>query len=135
MNNFSNFGRKINLLYEKFAIQQVLIHLSHLSATVKHLSEQKENSIYDFEIYGFKFDVKYSNPHLINKERKQNIWTFDLRKKNEHIAIKPECDFYVLLGLINGKPERTFLVPTKEVPNSNIRISIKGLSKYHKYEI
>lgn len=123
------------LFYEKYAIEKVLLFKKNLTKKVNHLTATHPQSIYDFEIDGKKYDVKFANPSLSSRHKKINTWTFDLRKREKRIAGIKECDFYVLIGLLQGSPRKVFLISSKLVPTSNIRISIRGKSKYHKFEI
>lgn len=125
------------LFYEKYAIQRVILSKVWKKniLVLEHLTENNPTGSYDFELEGKKYDVKYAHPGLTNKEKKIPIWSFDLRKKENRIAGIIECDYFVLLGLLNGLPQKVFLIPSNKVPTSNVRISIKGKSKYYQYEI
>jgi hypothetical protein len=87
------------------------------------------------EYNGIKYDVKFANPTLPNKKKRQTIWEFDLRKGISYRTKGKECDFYICIGMLNGIPKRTFLIPIDQSPKSHIRISITGESKYHKHTI
>lgn len=97
--------------------------------TAEHLTANNDQAPYDLEISGTKVDVKYSSPTLSGKAKKQKTWDFCIRDK------QPVCDYYCLVGAVNGTFTAVFFVPTKNAPSHHIRISIEGNSKWHKYLI
>lgn len=94
-----------------------------------HHTLVKGDSPIDFTLDNNTYDVKYSNPVFIKQKQTIPIWGFDLRNKKDY------CDFLLLIGMIKGEPKQIFLLPTYGLPKRNIRISIFGVSKWHKYRI
>jgi len=77
-----------------------------------------------------KYEIIFAKRTLINKVTKQKIWDFDLKR------IKGDCDYLLLIGISRFvHPEKAFLIPAKNLPTRHIRISIKGVSKWHKFMI
>lgn len=60
------------------------------------------------------------------------IWDFDLRRPT---GIKHPFNWFLLVGMLNGIPQKIFMIPVKETPSSHVRISVDGESKYQKYVI
>lgn len=88
------------------------------------------------------YDIKTSNPVFTQKEKKAPVWDFDLRGsawrdgRNHKVAkTNPTCDFYLLIGMIGGAPEKIFLLPSNQTPSSHIRIALKRESKYNQFVI
>ena len=114
---------------EKFAIDIIAKFLKIDRGCFFHNTRYKGDSCVDFTIWGMKFDVKYSNPVFINKNKMKKIWDFDLRNKTNY------CDMIVLVGMKKSVPVSVFFVPENKTPKRHIRVSIKGFSKWHSYRI
>jgi len=129
-------GTDFRLFYEKYAIYRLAEHLKIAPILIKHLTAEKNSSRSDAEYENFKYDIKFAVPTLPNKEKKIAIWDFDLHKKlNGKRVGQFGSDFFICVGMLKGIPEKTFLIPAKVAPSRHLRISIKGFSKYHRYEI
>lgn len=122
-------GHDFRLFYEKYAIDCLARYLKVNAEKIKHLTKENPISSYDLDFFGIRFDVKYANPTLTNKQKKTPLWDFDLREKNKN------CDFYLCIGMKNGIPKSVFLIPSDSSPSRHIRISVDGKTKYKKYEI
>jgi len=116
------------LFYEKYALLKLAEHLNVLPSNIKHVSESDYTSSYDLFYNGNRYDVKMSSPVVVKKGAKK-IWDFAIRNKSK------ACDFYLMLGFLNGIPQSVFLIPEDVCPNYHLRLSIRGNSKYNKYKI
>lgn len=130
-------GHDFRIFYEKYALYKIAEKESVEPYMIQHLSEIDVTSDYDLELLGKRYDVKMSNPVLVEKGKKA-IWDFSLRKIKDGVrsgTTHKHCDFYFCIGMLNGIPKRCFIIPFEKAPTNHLRISICGNSKYHKYEI
>ncbi len=131
-------GTDFRLFYEKYGRFKLAEYLNISPVKIKHLTIKNPTGSYDLEYKDVKYDVKFSNPVLTSKTKKMPIWDFSLRKVKDGKRKGQDykyCDYFLLIGMTNGIPKKTFLIPTKKCPTNHIRISIKGLSKYNEYII
>lgn len=117
------------LIAEKFVIQKLSKYFNRPEEDFDHLSEKNFTSVTDIQLDDKKFDVKFSNPVLINKDKTKRIWDFDMRGKSNY------CDFLVLVGIRHNRPDKIFLMKADGAPIHHIRVSITGESKYNEYLI
>lgn len=128
-------GKDFILFYEKYAAYKLAEYMGINSKDITHLTAQLQNSPYDLEYKGVKYDVKISSPVMVNKANTQAIWDFNLRKGETWRPQNLEADYFILIGMKNAIPNKVFLISSEDSPGTHIRISINGYSKYHKYEI
>jgi hypothetical protein len=130
-------GTDFRIFYEQYGIYKLSTFWKIPPTEIIHQSKILITSDYDLEYKDIKFDVKYSHP-VIYAKGKQALWDFNLRKTKNNKRMgqdKKYCDYFILIGMANGIPKKTFLIPIDKAPTNHIRISIYGQSKYHKYEI
>lgn len=108
----------------------------------QNIIEDSEGQESRLQVNNEKYDVKVSSPVSIAAAKKGLVWDFDIRdnswKNGRNIKARndsPDCDFYLLVGLIKEQPKKTFLLGAKDAPSSHIRISVTGESKYYQYAI
>lgn len=114
------------LLAESFVITKLALyfHENNIENFI-HESKIKPSYPYDISYFGKRFDVKFSNPVIVNRTRHQRVWDFDIRGKSDY------CDYFVLLGVRHNRPDTLFLINAKNAPKHHIRISIVGKTKYN----
>lgn len=88
---------------------------------------------YDIDWGGLKIDVKSSATNRI-KGKTDKWWEFTLRKSVTSKA-KQEADLYALVGYLNERPYKVFLIPRELAPSVWLRIHPNGQSSYNKYTI
>lgn len=124
----------------------ILLKLAyHLKVEPKEIIVSKMDGLvsnFDLSCRDKKYVIKMSNPVYFDKDRKVEFWDFDVRlnnwedKKNKRVSRSfDECDYYLLIGMIDSIPRTMFLLPSKDTPKAHVRVSIKGKSKYRKYVI
>jgi len=131
-------GADFRIFFENFARIKLAEYLKVSPNKIQHLSALNPTSDYDLEYDDMRYDVKYANPTLSAKTKKTPTWDFSLRKVHNGERSGQDytqCDYFLLLGMKNGIPKKVFLVPVGDAPTNHIRVSIKGISKYHKYQI
>lgn len=129
-------GTDFRLFYERYAIYKLAEYLKIHPKSIKHLTKKNIVAISDAEYNGKKYDIKFAIPSLPNKEKKIAIWDFDLHKQLKgKIVGHFGSDYLLCIGMLKGIPSKIFLIPTDIAPKRHLRISIKGKSKWHEYEI
>ena len=86
---------------------------------------------YDFDVYGFKVDVKASKPRQLNKRFKALSWSFSFKKQTL------VCDFIVCFCMDDDKTiNRVLLVPSEFFRGlSTVSVSCDGNSKWGDYSV
>lgn len=86
---------------------------------------------YDFEVNGYRVDVKCSMPRQLNKKYPSKSWAFNFKKQ----ALV--CDFVCCFGMDENKEvQKIILVPSEFFKGlSTVSVSITGRSKWLDYEI
>jgi len=104
---------------------------------VEHLNSNYFGKGADLKWGGLLIDVKTSELYkrvarkkklVVNRFKQPGWWGFNRGK------FKPEIDFFLCVGLINGKPYKVYLIPSKDFPMVGACISPRK-SKYNKYLI
>jgi hypothetical protein len=121
---------RVSYLAEQFAREIIAQHLGLPASSVTHVTETKDQSPYDLECQGVRYDVKYSAPTKVAEIHAYRVWDFSLNNKP-----KGRCDFFILVGSINGTFDSVFLVPEAEAPLRHIRVPVNGTSKWNRYKI
>jgi len=88
-------------------------------------------SKYDFDVNGYKVDVKSSKPRQLNKRFSALSWSFSFKKQSMI------CDFFVCFCLSDQKSiEKILLVPSEFFKGlQTISVSVEGFSKWSDYSI
>jgi len=86
---------------------------------------------YDFEVNGYRVDVKSSMPRQLNKKYPSKSWSFSFKKQSL------VCDFVCCFGIGENKEvQKIILVPSEFFKGlSTVSVSITGVSKWLDYEI
>lgn len=94
-------------------------------------NEIKFQAKVDFVVNGALVDVKSAYPRITNKNCKNSVWGFSL-KRQESVA-----DFFVMFGFDkNRESPRVFLIPGDMCRYyQSISISIEGTSKWKDFEV
>jgi len=97
----------------------------------KNANQSKFQSKVDFDVNGFKVDVKASLPRQLNKRFPALSWSFSFKKQALH------ADFIVCFCLDEQKEIEHILLVPKEffVGLQTVSVSRKGCSKWLDYEI
>jgi hypothetical protein len=117
------------LVSEKFAIKILARYFRVRPEDITHVTSFDSDNPIDIIFRNVRYDVKFSNPTIIDRDTKDKIWDFDIRGKKDY------CDYLILIGMLNYRPMKLFLVPAKGAPLRHIRVSITGKSKWHDYTI
>jgi hypothetical protein len=121
---------RISYLAEQFAREILAQHLGLSARSVTHVTETKDQSPYDLECQGVRYDVKYSAPTKVAEIHSYRVWDFSLNSKP-----KGRCDYFILVGSRNGVFDSVFMVPEADAPARHIRVPTDGKSKWYKYKI
>lgn len=86
---------------------------------------------YDFDVLGYKVDVKAGKPRQLNKRFPQLAWSFSFKRQ----ALI--CDFIVCFCLLEDKTIEKILLVPKEFFHGlqTVSVSMSGYSKWHDYSI
>jgi len=129
-------GHTFRMFYEDYARCKLAEHLGVDVDKIIHLNKINAVSPYDLQHKETKFDVKFSSPCVVVKNRSA-IWDFSLRKRHsgKRCGQKQECDFFLLVGMKNAIPQSIYLISSDCCPTNHIRIPLTKNSKYEKYLI
>jgi hypothetical protein len=95
----------------------------------ENLNEKSFQAKVDFDVFGYKVDVKTSNARKANVKLSSLRWAFSL-KKQESIA-----DFFVCIGF-KGDDYLIFMIPGEIFRHySTVSIACSGNSKWYQYQI
>lgn len=93
------------------------------------MNRKKFQSKYDFDVLGFKVDLKASTLKASSKACKVKRYSFSVKKQ------EVDADFFVCFGYEGGKIQKAYLIPGELVRHmSSISISEQG-GKWSSYEI
>jgi hypothetical protein len=97
----------------------------------KNANDEQFQSKVDFEVNGFKVDVKAGKPRQLNKRFPALAWSFSFKRQTLH------ADFIVCFCLDESKDiEHILLVPKEFFAGlQTVSVSRKGLSKWLDYEV
>lgn len=95
------------------------------------LNAKSFQSKYDFDVLGFKVDVKASMPRQLNKRYKALSWAFSFKKQSMI------CDFICCFCLNEDKTIRHVLLVPKEFFHGlqTVSVSCDGYSKWLDYKV
>ena len=107
---------------------------SKFSSLVKNATPMNEirfQSKYDFDVMGYKVDVKASLPHKLSKKYDAKSWAFSFKKQTLI------CDFVVCFCFDESKDiKHVLLVPSEFFRGlSTISVSCNGSSKWLDYSV
>lgn len=95
------------------------------------MNETRFQAKYDFDIYGYKIDVKASMPRILNKRYKAESWAFSFKRQSL------VCDFICCFCMTHEKQiSHVLLVPSEFFSGiQTVSVSCKGNSKWLDYSI
>lgn len=133
-------GTDFRIFYEQFGIYKLAEHYKLPPSEFVHLSKENPTSNCDVKHKdkGITYDIKISHPVKVSTKKKTYYWDFNLRKVTmgkRHGQNKTYCDYFLLIGMKNGIPDKIYLIPCSNAPTNHIRISVNGESKYSHYII
>jgi hypothetical protein len=125
-------------LCDEFALSKLAKYKNVSPNHIEHTSTHDPFSFYDLRHQNTRYQVKIANPITLSKKSDNLVWEFEMRVAINGKKKTPDacfCEYYLLVGVVDGIPKKCFMLPFYGGPKNHVRISINGKSKYLKYEI